>query len=238
MKTSQFFIVNAGAGAHDNITLRGYRILQQADLVIASDSQRKRFADELAGKQVIDGGHGLFDDLALRRLDPDEAARQQDAIRQRIEAAHAEGQTIVLLESGDAALFSPYRGYLTAFRHLQPELVPGVSSFNAGNAALAQSLLHDQNQRLQLSGLAAFMEAGRNCLPDSWVLFCMGLDLPRLIDKARELYPADTAMALVLNAGYPDCEVIRCSVGDLDRLADREIAFPYCLIYIGLDDRS
>lgn len=235
MKKTRFYIVNTGAGERENITLKGYRTLQAADLVIASEGQRKRFAAELAGKAVIDGGHLLFGDLRARRISPEEATRQETAIREQVEAAHASGQTIVVLESGDAALFSPYRGYLDAFRHLEPELVPGVSSFNAANAALAQSLLHRQEQRLQLTGLTAFMEADGSNLPDTWVLFCMGLDLPRLIEKISALYPADTEAALVINAGYPDCEVIRSRVGELDRLADREIAFPYCLIYIGLE---
>ncbi|MFV0370403.1 MAG: hypothetical protein ACK5JI_01980, partial [Azonexus sp.] len=105
----------------------------------------------------------------------------------------------------------------------------------AANAALAQSLLHRQEQRLQLTGLTALMASDDRCLPDTWVLFCMGLALPRLIEKIRALYPAETETALVINAGYPDCEVIRSRVGELDRLADREIAFPYCLIYIGLE---
>lgn len=229
-----FHIVNVGAGEHDNITLRGYRILQAADLVIASEGQRRRFAAELAGKEVIDGGHGLFSDLALRWIGPEAAAEQEAAMRERLEAAHAAGKAIVLIESGDAALFSPYRGYLTAFRHLRPELVPGVSSFNAANAALGQSLLHELDQRLQLSGLAAIMESDGSCLPDTWVLFCMGLDLPRLVARIRALYPAGTRVALVINAGHPGQEVIRATVGELDRLAGRDIAFPTCLIYVGL----
>lgn len=231
----RFLIVNAGPGTRDNITLRGWHLLQEADLVIASESQRERFAEDLTGKDVIDGGHGLFTDLALRRITPEEAAQREAEIREVIETAHAAGKTIVLLESGDAALFSPYRGYLDAFRHLQPELVPGASSFNAANAALAQPILHRQVQRLQMSGLAAFMNADRTSLPDVWVLFAMGLDLPALISKAQGLYPPETQVALVLNAGYPEGEVIRLTVGEFDRIAGRDIAFPWCIIYIGID---
>jgi len=229
----RFLIVNAGPGGRGNITLRGLEALQAADLVIASERQRARFAADLAGREVIDGGHGLFTDLALRRLSPEEAARQEDDIRARIESVHAAGGTVVLLESGDAALFSPYRGYLAAFRHLLPELVPGASSFNAANAALGQSLLHDQRHRLQMTGLAAFMEADGTALPEVWVLFCMGLDLPELAAKARALYPPETPVALVLDAGYPECEVIRCRVDTLAEPGGREISFPTCIIYIG-----
>lgn len=231
----RFFIVNAGAGVRENITLKGYRILQSADLVIASEGQRKQFAEDLAGKEVIDGGHGLFTDLALRRLSEEEAERQQAVILEKLNDAHAAGKTIVLLESGDIGLFSPYRGYLSAFRHLKPELIPGVSSFNAANAALAQPLLDKQTQRLQLSGLKALMEADPQCLPDTWVLFCMGLELAVVISRIQSLYPADTVVGFVINAGYDDCEVIRCAVADLGRYADKDVSFAYCMLYIGLD---
>lgn len=231
----RFYIVNAGPGTRDNITLRGWRLLQEADLVIASESQRVRFAEDLEGKEVIDGGHGLFTDLALRRVTPEAAAQKEAEIRETVEAAHAGGKTIVLLESGDAALFSPYRGYLETFRHLKPELVPGASSFNAANAALAQSILHQQTQRLQMSGLAAFMQADESNLPDIWAMFCMGLDLPAWIDKAQNLYPSETQVAFVLDAGYPEGEVIRLTVGELGQIAERDIAFPWCIIYIGID---
>lgn len=228
----RFFIVNAGAGERDNITLKGYRTLQQADLVIASQRLREQFASELEGKEVMDGGHGLFTDLALRRLSEEEAAAREAQVRAQLEAAYAAGKRIVLLESGDIALFSPYRGYLEAFRHLHPQLVPGVSSFNAANAVLAQPILGDQSHRLQLSGLQAIMQADGRFLPDVWVLFCMGLELPALLAQIRRLYPAEAQVAVILDAGYPGHELIRCAVGQLDSIADREFEFPYCIMYI------
>lgn len=231
----RFFVVNAGPGARENITLRGYEVLRSADLVIASESQRERFAADLAGKQVIDGGHSLFTEKATRRgLSEEEVEQRQTALLDRIDRAYGAGETIVLLESGDIALFSPYRGYMRVFAHLEPELIPGLSAFNAVNALLARPLLTEQEQRLQLSGLAALMQADPQCLPDTWALFCMGLDLPQLVDRIQFLYPADTQVGIVVDAGYPEPEVIRCSVAGLDRYRDREISFPYCMIYIGL----
>ncbi|MBW7922388.1 MAG: hypothetical protein H3C51_09845 [Rubellimicrobium sp.] len=236
--SGRFFIVNAGAGARDNITLRGLRLLQGADLVIASPAQRDRFAADLAGKEVIDGGHGLFTWMARRNRSEDEARAIEDAMRARINAAHAAGRCIVLLESGDMALFSPYRGYLDAFALLDPVLVPGVSSFNAANALLGVPLLDELDQRLRLSGLEALMQADPACLPERWVLFCMGLDLPLHLDRIAALYPPETEIALVVRAGWPDSEVIRLRVAELDRIRTRSFAFYEVMIYIGLPDRG
>lgn len=228
-----FHIINAGPGERDNITLRGWRTLEQADLVIASPRQRERFADALAGKEVIDGGHGLFTELAIRWASVEEVAEQEATLRRTVDAAHAAGRAIVVLESGDHAIFSPYRGYLRAFAHLQPELVPGVSSFNAANALLAQPILGDEVQRLQMSDLDALMQA-QAPYPGTWVLFCMGLDLPRLVEKVQALYPPETRVAFIINAGYAEHEVIRCTVEQMGQHAGRDFWFPYCIIYLGL----
>ncbi len=235
-RTGRFFIVNAGAGARENITLHGLQLLREADLVIASEGQRERLAEDLAGKEVVDGGHGLFTPLARRRLSEKEAVAQEDAMRLRINTAHAAGQVIVLAESGDMAIFSPYRGYLTAFRHLHPVLVPGVSSFNAANALIGVPLLDELDQRLRLSGLEALMQADPACLPDRWVLFCMGLDLPANLDRIAALYPPATGVAVVVRAGWPDHEVIHLRVDELDRIRERDFAFAYVMIYVGVGD--
>lgn len=235
-RPGRFFIVNAGPGTRENVTLRGLRIIAEADLIIASEGQRARFAEDFAGKEVIDGGHGLFTSMIRRRLSEAEAVAIEDAMRARLEAAHAAGQTIVLVESGDMALFSPYRGYLSAFAHLDPVLVPGVSSFNAANALLGTPILDELDQHLRLSGLVALMEADPACLPDRWVLFCMGLDLPANLDRIAALYPPETRVALVVKAGHHDAEVIRLRVAEFDRVRTREFAFPYVMIYIGLPE--
>lgn len=232
-RQGSFHIVNAGAGDADNITRRGWHVLQQAELVIASERRRERFAEALAGKAVMDGGHGLFTELARRWLSEEEAAQQEAAVRQKLVAAHAAGKRMVLLESGDTGLFSPYRGYLRAFAHFKPVLVPGVSSFNAANALLAQPILGDAVQRLQMSDLATLMQA-KAPYPGTWVLFCMGLDLPRLVEKVQALYPSETQVAFIINAGYAEHEVIRCTVAEMGQHAGRDFWFPYCIIYLGL----
>lgn len=78
------------------------------------------------------------------------------------------------------------------------------------------------------------MQADGSNLPDTWVLFCMGLGLPALVTRLQQLYPEDTGVALVIDAGYPEHEIMRCTVGELKRVQDREIPFSRCIIYIGV----
>lgn len=231
----QFFIVNTGAGDKDNITLKGYRIVQSADLVIASQRQRQRFADDIADKEAIDGGHGLFMDMVRRHFSEQEAQAQEQAMRDKVNGAYRAGQTIVLMESGDISLFSPYRGYLSAFAHLKPQLIPGVSSLNAANAALGLPLLGDKADRLQLSGLDALDRTTPETAPDTWVLFCMQLDLAHTTERIQALYSSDTELAFIHNAGTTDCRVEITTVGQLHQFADEDIDWPRCLIYLGFD---
>lgn len=234
MAAGKFYIVNVGAGAKDNVTLKGYRLIQQADVVIVSESQRERFATEIADKQILDGGHGLFASFSRPPSDPQAKQQLEDNIRRDLGAAYRAGKTIVLIESGDIAIFSPYRGFLSEFAYMQPVLVPGISSFNAANAALGQTILTERYQQLQLSGLDAIMQSDGHNLPDTWVLFCMHLDLPELINKIQQLYAPDKNMAFILKAGYPDCQVIKTKVGNLDQYVNLDIFWPHCLIYIGI----
>lgn len=234
----QFFIINTGAGDKDNITLKGHRIMQSADLIIASAGQRQRFADEIADKEVIDGGHGLFTNMVRRHVSEEEAQEKEQAMRDKINGAYEAGQIIVLMESGDISLYSPYRGYLDAFAHLKPQLIPGVSSFNAANAALALPLLSDEADRLQLSGLKALDHTTPETAPNTWVLFCMQLDMARTTERIQTLYSSDTELAFIHNAGTQNCHVMTTTVGQLDQFTDEDIDWPRCLLYIGFDSTS
>lgn len=234
----QFFIINTGAGDKDNITLKGYRIMQSADLIIASAGQRQRFAEDIADKEVIDGGHGLFTDMVRRHVSEEEAQNKEQSMRDKLNRAYEAGQTIVLIESGDISLYSPYRGYLWAFAHLQPQLIPGVSSLNAANAALALPLLGDETDRLQLSGLKALDETTPETAPDTWVLFCMQLDMAHTTERIQALYSRDTKLAFVHNAGTPDCHIMTTTVDQLNQFTDEDIDWPRCLLYIGLGSTS
>lgn len=237
MKTSQagrLLLVSVGVGEPDNITLRAYKLLQEADLIVGMASLCKSFAFLLHGKQVLDAGHGLFTELARKHLTAEQAEHEERVVQQQIRDAYAKGKLVVVLEMGDPCLFGPQAGYLQAFKDLQPEVVAGVSSFNAANALLAQPLLSNTHQRVQLSGLQALYDASADSVPPVWVLFSMGLDIPQLISSLQRLYSMDTPITLVMDAGFADQRLLSATVKNLsDLLATHEVPWA-CLIYVGV----
>jgi siroheme synthase len=230
----ELFLVSAGIGDADNLTLKVLKTVQRADLVFAMQFVAQQLADYLPeGVEVINPGHGLFTPLARNDGDPVQIKQHEESIRQQVRSAVAAGKCVVVVEFGDPTLFGPQVGYLEEFRNLKPVVLPGISSFNAANALLCQPLLHRGSQRLMMTTVWG-MEGFTGTPPDVLVLFTMKLELLALSDLLLQHYPAETAVALVFAAGFTGKEqVVHLN---LDRLAEDGAALdiPWaCLIYVG-----
>lgn len=114
---STVYLIGAGPGAADLITLRGVRCLQQADVVIF---------DHLVNPELLD-----FAPAQAERIDVGSAApedRDQDAICFLIAEKAREGKTVARVKWGDPFLFDQ-GGSEALFLHEQGvryEVVPGV----------------------------------------------------------------------------------------------------------------
>lgn len=233
-KRGRLYLIGTGVGDADNITVRALRLLQQADLIVGLSGQCQRLGSLLSGKEIMDSGHGLFTPLALRNRSETEVAEQEQQVQQAVRAAWHQGKTIAVIEMGDPCLFGPQVGYLQAFADLKPEVIPGISSFNAANALLARPVLQGTDMRLQLSGLQALENARADYLPDCWVMFSMGLDMPAVIQRLQQLYPPDTPVALVLEAGFVNQRLLQAPLQELAARVDQEELPWACLIYVGV----
>lgn len=241
--TGRLYLVSLGTGDPDHLTLRADRIMRSADLVLGPVDAQSRYAEQLAGKPFLEAGHGLFTPMARRRAPAEtvdaEEGRRQGAIR----ACVAAGGVVAVLSYGDPTLYGPQVGYLEAFRDLHPEVVPGVSSFAAANAALACALTGgraSQSVILSLGKNANAGYAGSDRLSvlaqsrSALVLFTMKTDLARVVAELRSGYPGDTPVAIVCHAGdAARQEVLRATLDTLEDVASRrELPFEH-LIYVG-----
>jgi uroporphyrin-III C-methyltransferase len=125
------FLVGAGPGAVDLITVRGARLLAQADIVL----------------------HDALVDPAMLELCPQaiqvpvgkrcgKLSSAQHFINKRlIDAAH-KYQMIVRLKGGDPMMFGRADEEIQALRehHIEVEVVPGITAALAGAASITQSL--------------------------------------------------------------------------------------------------
>ena len=118
-------IVGAGPGATDLITVRGARLLGEADVVIYAGS-------------LVSAGM-----LKLCRKDAevhDSASMTLDEVLAVIEAAEHAGKTTVRLHTGDPSVYGAIQEQMDALakRGVAFDVTPGVSSCFAAAAALRQ----------------------------------------------------------------------------------------------------
>ena len=233
------YLVSVGIGDLDNMTIRARNIIEQADIVLAMQFIREQLADLLEGKAVYDAGHGLFTGSDINSGTPEDEEQVRAVIRDGIR----DGKTVAVLDFGDPTLYSPQSAYLKEFSDLNPKIIPGISSFNAGNAALGRELtraydravilteaMNDPDNPQPLRERLEKLAATHSTL----VLFAMRLDLPLVAQELMRHYPADTPVAIVTHAGFSEQEnVIR---GTLETIAEqtRDMDLPWQhLLYVG-----
>jgi len=246
-ESPKLYLVGVGPGDPDLITLRAIKAIEQADVLFCFESFRDKFAPYLEGKQVHYGFWRLFpyygqDPAELegeQRRQCEQIARKRNEFIGIVRRAVDQGKTVAILDSGDPLIYGPYAWCLEEFENLDPVVVPGLSCFNAANAALGRGITTSENTKSVI--LTAADWPGMTDTIDrlsvhhsTMVLFTMKTDFREFIDKLSINLPPETPLAVVKHAGYAEKEeVIQATLGTiLDRVGDERLPFEY-LIYVG-----
>ncbi|MCI9488778.1 MAG: precorrin-4 C(11)-methyltransferase [Dorea sp.] len=221
--------VGAGSGAVDLITVRGQRLLEEADVIV--------YAGSLVNPGILDGRKESCEvhNSAYMTL---------EEVIEVMEAAHREGKQVVRLHTGDPSIYGAVREQMDELkkRGIPYEICPGVSSFCGAAAALkAEYTLPDVSQSVVITRMA-----GRTPVPEresirsfaahqaTMVIF---LSTGLLEELKRELlaggYAPDTPAAIVYKATWPDEKVCRCTVETLADTAEKEEITKTALIAVG-----
>lgn len=222
--------VGAGSGAADLITLRGARLLRQADCVI--------YAGSLVNPQ-------LLADCKPSCAIYDSAAMTLEQVIGVMKEQEAQGHDTVRLHTGDPCLFGAIREQMDILDSLgiPYDDTPGVSSFCGAAAALnAEYTLPNISQSVIITRMA-----GRTPVPEgeqlrlmashgcTMVLFLstglLGKVEKELLDGGK--YTENTPAAIVYKATWPDEQVFRCTVGTLAKTARENHITKTALITIG-----
>jgi precorrin-4 methylase len=245
--TTSFFLVGVGPGDPDLITLRAIETIKKADLVFCSPRTEEKFSQYLEGKELVHGYWRLFpyygqDPAELEgeeREQCEEMAAKRNEFIGMVRRAIGQGKTVAIVDSGDPLIYGPWAWCLEEFEDLRPIVVPGVSCFNAANAALARGITTSARTKSVILTAADWL--GKEDTIDklsvhrtTMVLFTMRTEFKEFIDKLSVNYPPETPVAVVKQAGYADKEeVIQATLGTiLDRVDQEMLPFEY-LIYVG-----
>jgi precorrin-4/cobalt-precorrin-4 C11-methyltransferase len=249
-KDTRLYLVSTGNGDPDNITLRAINIIKDSDIIFCRKRMRDKFPILLQGKEIHDPGFGLFavygkppeEAKKNKRFNFEEKMEQFKQINTIIREAVKKGKIVSVLASGDPTIYGPNMWYLEAFEDLNPEVVPGVSCFNAANAALRKGVTSGAKTHSVI--LTASFGREEYTGPDrieklaepqtAMVFFTMFLDMEKVVKKLKSHYPPDTPIAIVLFAGYKGKERIIDGTLDtiLEKTKGKRLPFEH-LIYVG-----
>jgi len=206
--------IGAGPGAPDLLTLRGRDLIAACPVCL--------FAGSLVPPAVLahcPPGARIVDTAPL----------SLDQIIDEIAAAHAAGQDVARLHSGDLSVWSAMGEQLRRLRTLgiPCTVTPGVPSFAAAAAALGAELtLPGLAQSLVLTrtpGRASAMPEGEDLVAfaATGATLAVHLSIQNLGDIVARLTPVlgpDCPVAVVWRASWPDQRIVR---GRLDDIAGR-----------------
>lgn len=223
------WLVGAGPGAADLLTLRGARVIADADVVI--------WAASLVHPDVVAGARPDAEVLDSSRLTLEEICAVYDR-------AADEGLQVARVHSGDPALYGAIGEQIEALqtRGLAWEIVPGVSSLGAAAAAIGRELtVPGVAQSVILTRLptATPMPPGEEvrALARHGTTMALFLSAKRGRKLQEELlaggYPPDTPCAVVYRATWPDEAVHRCRLDELARTLRDARLHKHTLILVG-----
>lgn len=221
------YFVGAGPGASDLITVRGQKLLEEADVIIYAGSLVNPELLKSAGKDCL-----IYDSASMTL---EEVLKVMDENR---------GKMVVRLHTGDPCIYGAIREQMDQLDEMgiEYESVPGVSSFIGAAAALnAEFTLPDVSQTVILTRMA-----GRTPVPEkeeisklaahgaSMVVFLTSTMLAELSDRLIEGgYGPDSPAAIVYKATWPDQKVIRTTVREIASAAEAEGINKMALIMVG-----
>jgi len=192
------FFIGAGPGAADLITLRGARLLAQADVVLfdaLTDPALREMAPEAEWIDVGKRGFGH--------------ATRQAAINALLVRSAQRHARVVRLKGGDPSLFGRLEEELEALAEhgIACEVVPGVTAALAA-AAAAQRPLTRRGRGRSVAFSTAMTHQGElraTRSADSESFYMAGRQLGALSRRLRAAgWPADTPVYVVSRAGWSD----------------------------------
>ena len=201
------YFVGAGPGDPELITVKGRRLIEEANLII--------YAGSLVNPELLDG-------LKAELVDSSQLSLEQTT--ELMLQALRSGKRVVRLHSGDPSLYGAILEQMQPLEEagVEVEVVPGVSSLFAASAALktqltlkgvSESLIitRPAGTTLEQDDLATLSQHG------STMAIFLGADKIREVTKSLNL-PAETPVAVVFHASWPDQRVL---VGNLQNIADQ-----------------
>ena len=221
--------VGAGSGAVDLITVRGAKLLGEADVVI--------YAGSLVNPELLK--------LCKEGCEIHNSATMTlEEVIAVIQEAEVGRKTTVRLHTGDSSIYGAVREQFDELIKLgiEYDVCPGVSSFCGAAASLkTEYTLPDVSQTVIIT-----RSAGRTPVPEGQSIASLAAHQATMVlflstsltEKLQaELlsggYPGETPVAIVYKATWPEEKIFRCSVDTLHKTVTENGLTKTSLIIVG-----
>ncbi len=231
-KAGTVYLVGAGPGAADLLTVRAARLIAAAQVIVH---------DGLVDAEVL-----ALTPPAARLISVAKARARhtmpQDAINALLVAEASAGRDVIRLKGGDPLIFGRGGEEAEACRAagIAVEIVPGISAANGAAAAAQIALTHREASSIvsfvagQCRGLAEQNWVGLAGKGRTLVIYMGVATAPQIAEKlmADGLAP-DMPVAVIENGARPQMRVLRGVLASLPDLVAREAVVSPALIVIG-----
>ena len=223
-------VVGAGPGAPDLITLRGARVIADADEIV--------WASSLVSPEVSAARRPAAEGV-------DSASASLEDLLPLLERARDEGLLVARVHTGDPSIYGATAEQRAVCRRLglEYETIPGVSAFSAAAAsAEVEITLPQVSQSLILTRL----EGGRTPMPpgESVREFARhGTTMALYLSAARNRalqealleggYAPDTPVIIGHRVSWPDEVLLRCRLDELSATMKEHRFFKHTVILVG-----
>ncbi|MBY0525497.1 MAG: precorrin-4 C(11)-methyltransferase [Gemmataceae bacterium] len=204
------YFIGAGPGDPDLLTIKGRKLIERCPVCL--------YAGSLVPAAVVACAppNALVIDTAPLHL---------DQIVAHMTAAHAAGQDVARVHSGDPTIYGAIAEQMRRLdeRNIPHEVVPGVSSFTAAAAALKLELTPaGANQTIILT-----RAPGRTGLPGNesladlarhrvgLVLFLSAAQVPAVVEALTPSYGPEAPVVVAYGVSWPDQVIMHCTLATL-----------------------
>ena len=231
IKTTQpeLIVLGAGPGDPELITLKGYRLLQQADVVLY---------DNLANQQLLELTKPSCQKVYVGKR-PYERYATQDEINELIKKYAYEYGSVIRLKGGDPFIFG--RGYeeivYARSQGIKTSFVPGITSMQASgledipltHRAISEGVWMITGTKKDGSLSADLRLAMQS---NATVAIYMGMkQLSVIADTYIKENRGDTPAAIIQHASLPQQKSVRGLIKDMPALADEhQLTYPSIII--------
>jgi len=219
--------IGAGPGDPDLITVKGLRQIQSCPLCL--------YAGSLVPEAVVAEAPGRVIDTAPMTLDD---------IMAEIQSAHAAGQDVARVHSGDPSLYGAIAEQIRRLKALgiPYDITPGVPAYAAAAAALGTELTIPEVAQTVILTRTAMQSSA---MPEGEDLDTLGrtkatlaihLSVRNLLEVERRLTPhygADCPVVVAYRVGWPDQQFIHGTLSTIRNLVRKEKITRTALILIG-----